>query len=336
MRLIAIADTHLGFEIGRTANARKFVYDSMFNAFTEPLKIARKEKVDFVLHGGDIFNRSNPRKKVLTKAYQIIEDLLLGGIGFLVAPGNHERSNLPETLLSFHNLCKFFTSMGTIEFDNCTITGFPFSKDSPGAISNKLNTQIEKFSNKKPNLVLCHQLFEGCEFGPHRFRFTERQGALRLTDLSKDIDLIVTGHIHKAQKLGADLVIYPGSTERTSFVEIIEPKGYLMINIEDRYISVEFRELPSIPMSVYEFNIIDKEIDYELLNSKIESGLHRTLIRFTGRLLENNELTNLYNRYLAEQYPLLSFEPKFSTQALRPVYNVKIPFEKPNIYKNIS
>ena len=88
-----------------------------------------------------------------------------------------------------------------------------------------------------------------------------------------------------------------------------------MINIEENYLLVEFKELSSIPMSVYEFNIENKDINYELLDSKIESGLHRTLIRFTGRILKNSELTQLYSHYPADHYPLLSFEPKFSTQA---------------------
>ena len=100
MRFLAIADTHFGYEAGKTAVARKFVYDEMFNSFERVLDIARTEKVDCVLHGGDLFNRSKPRKKVIKRAYHLIENLLKDQIEFAIVPGNHERSILPNTLLS--------------------------------------------------------------------------------------------------------------------------------------------------------------------------------------------------------------------------------------------
>ncbi|MHA1212871.1 MAG: metallophosphoesterase family protein, partial [Candidatus Heimdallarchaeota archaeon] len=129
MRFLAIADTHLGYEAGKTTKARKFIYEHMFSAFEEVLEIARKEKVDFVLHGGDIFNRSNPRTKVIKRAYQLIENLLKDDIGFLIAPGNHERSKLPNTLLQYHPKSHFFHKMELLELTDCNILGFPFQKE---------------------------------------------------------------------------------------------------------------------------------------------------------------------------------------------------------------
>ncbi|MHA2403112.1 MAG: metallophosphoesterase [Candidatus Kariarchaeaceae archaeon] len=62
MRLLALADTHLGFKFGRTPFARKESFESMFISFQRVLDVAIKSKVDFVLHAGDIFNRSKPPK----------------------------------------------------------------------------------------------------------------------------------------------------------------------------------------------------------------------------------------------------------------------------------
>ena len=170
MRFLAIADTHLGYETGKTPQARKFVYERMFGVFEEIKKIAKREKVDYILHGGDIFNRSKPRKKVVTRAYKLIEDILSEDIGFIIAPGNHERSILPDTLLRFHPKSHFFSNFAAIELGDCILIGFPYSNNISKLIDEKLS-QVLKEHKDKPCLILCHQLFDGAEFGPQKFRF---------------------------------------------------------------------------------------------------------------------------------------------------------------------
>ena len=111
MRFMAIADTHLGFDTGKTSEARNYTYERMFQVFENIGQIAKQDKVDFILHGGDLFNRSKPRKKVLKRTFEIIEQILNNDIGFLAVPGNHERAKIPENLLNYHPKCHFFTSL---------------------------------------------------------------------------------------------------------------------------------------------------------------------------------------------------------------------------------
>ena len=66
MKLLAIADTHLGLKIGRNSKARKYVANLMYNSFSNVLDIAKQEKVDYVIHGGDVFHRSNPEKNEIS------------------------------------------------------------------------------------------------------------------------------------------------------------------------------------------------------------------------------------------------------------------------------
>ena len=72
--------------------------------------------------------------------------------------------------------------------------------------------------------------------------------------------MVLSGHIHRRQiiKNGQQIIIYPGSVERTSFQEMSEPKGYYTIEYPEQkpYISpkISFQELPSRPM-------IDLQID---------------------------------------------------------------------------
>lgn len=335
MRLLAIADSHFGYESGKTADARKYIYESMFKKFEKIIADAKNHKVDTILHAGDLFNRSKPRKKVVQRVYELIERIVLDDFNFLVIPGNHERAKLPTSLLNFHKNCHFFNKLEKIEFDQYSIVGFPFIRENPQKVENKIQ-KLFSGSTKKPNMVLCHQLFEGATYGPHQFTFRKHHGAIEITQAFNAVDLIITGHIHRAQVLADGQVVYPGSIERTSFVESIEPKGYLLIDIEENFLKLQFHQTTAMPMDVIELDILNKEIDYDLLQSKIKSGLHRSLLRFTGRNLSTDELESISTYFPYQEYPLLVIRPQFVEQKLKPLYDRCVSFNFPSLIKKIK
>jgi len=320
MRFLALSDTHFGSETGKTPEARKFTYEQTFRITEELIKIAKKEKVDTILHAGDVFNRSKPRKKVVKRAYELIEDILQKDLGFFVVPGNHERSRLPESLLGFYPKSHFFGKINAIELGDTLLIGFPYASTNFQIVMNKIQKLAQEFPNKQC-IVLCHQLFDGSSFGPHKFIFRKHHGAITREQIPKDVNLVVSGHIHRAQSLYNGLVVYPGSIERTSFVEIIEPKGYLLIDSAKENLQVEFKTLTSSEMNVIEESIATKELDFADLQEKIKPGLIRTLLRFTGRLLTTNELESLRTLFPYKEYPLLVISPRLPNYQLKPLYN---------------
>jgi DNA repair exonuclease SbcCD nuclease subunit len=329
MRFLALSDTHFGFETGKTSDARKFTYEQMFLRTEELIEIAKREKVDAILHAGDVFNRSKPRKKVIKRAYDLIEEILRNDIGFYVVPGNHERSRLPESLLAFYPNSHFFAKLHVIEFENTILIGFPYTSKEYKLLMNKIQKLALKFPDKQC-IVLCHQLFDGSSFGPHNFTFRKHHGAITRDELPDEVNLVVCGHIHKAQSLYGGLVVYPGSVERTSFVEIIEPKGYILLDVKNDGIQVEFKTLQSNEMHVIEESIISNEIDFTALESKIKPGFVRTLLRLTGRKLTTNELESLQTIFPYKEYPLLVYSPRLPTYQLKPLYknyNTEFSFE---------
>ncbi|HUT82604.1 MAG TPA: metallophosphoesterase [Candidatus Bathyarchaeia archaeon] len=333
MRFLAISDTHLGYEAGSTSKVRKFVFEHMFNAFENVLDIARYEKVDYVLHGGDLFNRSNPPKKVIARTYQILEDLLKDDIGFMIAPGNHERSALPVTLLNYHPKSHFFTKLTLLDLEDCFLIGFPFQKEITKSFLDELN-RLCKQNIRKPLIILCHQLFDGVMFSPKKFRFGLQHGAIDPLPLPNNIELIISGHIHRSQKLLNDLILYPGSIERTSFIEIIEPKGCSLIEINSEKISAQFHILEALQMNVIEINLLKEEFDINHIKNSVFKGYTRTLLRFTGRNFTPIEFKLLRETFPTADYPLLTINPKFDNQILQPLYeNNLLPFETPNIVK---
>ena len=101
MKILATADSHFGYEFGRTSHAKNQSIQKMFNVYQEVMQQAKSEKVDLVLHGGDMFNRSQPKEKIISEAYSTIRNLAEDGIPFIGIPGNHDRSKLPESRRTF-------------------------------------------------------------------------------------------------------------------------------------------------------------------------------------------------------------------------------------------
>lgn len=328
MRLLAIADTHLGYETGKSSEARNFTYERMFHVFEEIHQLAKKNQVDAIVHAGDLFNRSKPRKKAVKRAFDIIEEILLDDIQFLIVPGNHERSRLPLSLLNFHQKCHFFSKLSNVTFGSCSIIGFPYQSGNISKLFLAINKLTQKIDSKC-SIILCHQLFVGATFGPHQFMFKESHGAININNFTSNICLFITGHVHRAQMLNGGQVVYPGALERTSFVESIEPKGYLLIDIEDSNLKVNFHQLQSSPMSVLEINLVTHELNMDELHEKIMPGLSRTLLRLVGRSITTDELESIKLLFPPKDYPLFVISPRFPGQIVKPLYDKCIPFEFP-------
>ena len=69
-KFIHIADLHLG----KTQYNNKQRYKDYFRAFKWILEKAIKEKVDFILIAGDMFDNRKISPRVLTKVFYIIRD----------------------------------------------------------------------------------------------------------------------------------------------------------------------------------------------------------------------------------------------------------------------
>ncbi|MCE7740814.1 MAG: hypothetical protein GOP50_00015 [Candidatus Heimdallarchaeota archaeon] len=321
MRILALSDTHFGYEYGRTSQTKKEQIDRTFEVFSNVLEVAKQKQVDLVLHGGDMFNRSQPKKGLVSRAYNIIEDFTRNDIDFIAIPGNHDRSHLPETLLNhLSKRIHFMNKFTEVQFDDVSVIGFPFESKNPRSVFEKVRTRLIK-NPKRKYIVLCHQLFDGASFGPHNHIFTNRTDTLKISDFPDNLIVTLSGHIHRAQKIQNKKVHYIGSLIRTSFMEIIESKGFIVIDVDHNHVDVKFQDIQSFPMRVEEIDISNTKV----LSSKLEEMEinldERTLLRFIGRPLEEKEIKFLWARFSAKNYPLLKFSPRYPNQSLKPLYN---------------
>ncbi|MCD6368908.1 MAG: exonuclease SbcCD subunit D [Thermoproteales archaeon] len=225
-----ISDTHLGF---RQYNLREREQD-FYDAFNEAIDKIIKEKVDFVVHSGDLFESSRPSTEALLAVLKSVKKLDEKGIKIYAIPGSHDqprRKGLPPHAL-FEQLgvtvlrsSKPFDVFGKKVF----IGGVEYT---PRAFKKILKSKIEEIASNSKNyskrILVLHQAVQ--QYLPFDYE-------LDLSDLPTNFDYYAMGHIHKRLKTnyGRGILAYPGSTEVWSKDEYNEyrknGKGFYIVDL---------------------------------------------------------------------------------------------------------
>jgi exonuclease SbcD len=288
LRLLLLADTHLGFDYPiRPRLQQRRRGPDFFANFRRVLDHARATRPDFVVHGGDLFFRARIPQKIVDLVYAELLEFAAEGIPILIVPGNHERSVLPSSLFLHHPNIYIFDQPRSFLFKIADVkiafSGFPCERKRARDQFRYLVVRTGFHDLDADIRLLCmHQTVESAQVGPADYTFRCGKDIIRRNDLPRDALAVLCGHIHRRQVLGQldqggschPPVIYPGSTERTSFAEKDEQKGFYEIELssaagEDWTIShLTFIELAARPM---EDLILGRKITPETLESTIRS-----------------------------------------------------------------
>ncbi len=268
IRILLIADTHLGFDLPfRPRIKRRRRGPDFFANFEQALKPALTGHVQAVVHGGDVLYRSKVPARLVEMAFEPLKQVADRGVPVYLVPGNHERSAIPHGHLAAHPNVYLFDRPRTYRLHTAAgsmaLAGFPFVRT--GIRKDFLNRVIQTGWQhvKADTHVLClHQSVDGAVVGPAGYMFRYGHDVIRASDIPPGFAAVLAGHIHRFQVLQKDLkgkrlnapVFYPGSIERTSFAEKEESKGYLIMEFDTRKTSAialrnwTFHRLPARPM----------------------------------------------------------------------------------------
>jgi exonuclease SbcD len=280
IRILFLADTHLGFDLPfKPRIERRRRGPDFFKMFEVALERAHRGEVDLVVHGGDILYRSKVPPQLVQMAFEPLQKVADIGVPVMVVPGNHERSAIPFRLWASHPNIHIFVRPKTFYLEikgfTLALAGFPYVRDNIRQHFCQVLEQTDWNKTPADAVVLCiHHIIAGAalKMGPRMYVFRNNPDVVRTADLPPGFAAILSGHIHRFQVLTKDLqgnpiptpVFYPGSTERTSFVEKDEPKGYLTLDIEPSTEAAggilkhwQFHELPARPMHQLEVQAAD-------------------------------------------------------------------------------
>ncbi len=266
IRVLLVADTHIGHDWPRRPRVDRPRRGPEFLAnFERALAPALRGEVDLVVHGGDLLFRSKVWPELVQRAMAPLFRVADAGVPVYLVPGNHERSRIPFPLLALHAGVHLFDRPRTHRLQlrgvRVALSGFPYLRGARDGFRAAVAQTGWRGVPADLRLLCLHQLIEGARVGITDFTFTHGPEVVRARDLPGAFDAVLSGHVHRAQVLRADLagrplpapVVYPGSVERTSGDERGEEKGYQRLTLSPTpsgspaALAVRFVRLPTRP-----------------------------------------------------------------------------------------
>jgi exonuclease SbcD len=325
MKFLHLADSHLGesMPLYRTP-PENWRGEGFIKNYYAALKPALRGEVDFVLHAGDLFDKYHINMDIIGRAMVPLRKIATKEIPIFIVPGNHEREHIPGGLLLAGENIHIFSKPETVRFtvgeEEVAVVGFPFIRKDSRTRFRKLVEQ----SGWKPkrgmfSILLCHQTFEGAKVGTRNFTFRNGEHVVPLGEIPTGFDYIACGHIHKQQVIKTKdfTLCYSGSTEKVSFQEMNEEKGYYTVTVEKGIPNLRFNRLSSAIMNILEFNTTGKSIHdiTDFLERKIKTSKPSTILRV--------HLSGQIDSEILRDVPLYLYKKRRS--------DVKVEFRKDNL-----
>ena len=287
MKFSHISDTHLGLVQYGLEEREQDIYDS----FNQAIDISIKDKVDFVIFAGDIFNQPDPNGAAILQMANALKRLKQNEIESFFVLGEHDISRTGEHPIPFvyHNLefSKYIGRGEPVYYKDVMIVG----KDK---IRKNEMLGLEDDFKKLDDLAAKHDGHKIFVFHQAtKENFPKDIAAINSTDFPKKFTYYAMGHIHDKsiknyEHLGGPIV-YPGSTDMTANKGDVE-KGFFEVDISGKeakpeWIKLDTRQQFSIKI---EFEEIDSAINE--LNENISKLEKKPIvaIKINGNNLERD------------------------------------------------
>ncbi|ADY72990.1 metallophosphoesterase [Desulfurobacterium thermolithotrophum DSM 11699] len=219
MKIAHISDTHLGYTQYRLSERKK----DFFLAFEKAVDRIIEERIDIVIHTGDLFETHQPDMVTLSQCIGILQKLKNAGIEFITITGNHDRvlrkgTIPPHKILEELGLLKLVDPYGVLKMGDLFIAGFRYLpkrmiQQLKASFFEKLQEEVDK---SKYSILMFHQGIG--QYLPHEESFE-----MEIFDLPQGFKYYAGGHIHVfvKEKLYNGIFSYAGSTEFRSKKEVL-------------------------------------------------------------------------------------------------------------------
>jgi DNA repair exonuclease SbcCD nuclease subunit len=244
MRILHLGDTHLG-TVRRAWNPPEHWTraDDHMAAMRHALAPAMREEVDLVVHAGDVFNRSSPPRAAVMAGLALLQ-AAARRVPVVVLAGNHDRLGLRRNLGPGGGQLHVIDLPTRLRIGALTLALVPHRRDAA-----EWAAAAKRVVAGGVDLLVTHQAFAGARVPGLTFRVGHPAETLDARHLPPRVPAVLNGHIHPRQVVPCrDVpVVYPGSTERTSFSESHDVKGVALWDL-GRAPKWRFHDLPTRPM----------------------------------------------------------------------------------------
>lgn len=295
MRIAHVADTHLGRRQYNLDERENDVYD----VFNEVVDRVVEERVDLLIHSGDLFDSPNPSIKALKNFKENLRKLR-DKVKFIAVLGDHDlpkRRGLPP-----HSLFEEVKVLGVgelelLELDDILVAGI---SNIRGRSLELLKMELQKFdqiAGKYPNSILI--LHQGVD------RYLPFEGAyeLREADLPRKASYYAFGHIHSRvlTQFGGGYLAYAGSTEimRKDEVEswVKNGKGFYIVDFNRDRLEVHKIDVDVRPQYEIEVDLTRGEYKTPLLKYLNQTWRKNPILHIyvSGRSINTKQIINDLN-----------------------------------------
>ena len=241
IRFIHTADLHLGSPFtgisGLASTQRKKFADTVYQAFDTLIDYAVREKPDFMLIAGDIYDGEDRTLRAQYKFQKGMERLKEAGIPVIISHGNHDhlgggwtRFELPENVHVFDD--EVTSHSFTVSGNKGTVSGFSYG--SRHVSEAKILEYPQADESSAYHIGMLHGSMDGDSSHAVYAPFKKEQL------LSKNYQYWALGHIHLRQILHSDpCIVYPGNIQGRHRKET-GPKGFYDVRLENADTSMEF------------------------------------------------------------------------------------------------
>lgn len=323
MRIVHISDTHLGYQAYRAIDKKLSINQreaDVGRAFSQAVDKILKIKPDCVLHTGDLFDSVRPSNRALHFAIGELLRLSQANIPVVIISGNHSLPRMRDTgsvfqlftLPAFPHLYPVFKS----RYEVVNIGGLAIHAIPQCLTKEDFDKQLEMIKlNKKAkyNALMLHAAIAGIpEFSMGEFNEQEVPDSY----LKEDFDYIALGHYHKHTQV-AENAFYVGSTERFSFNEVGQEKGFLEINLKKAkttFHPLKIRpmiDLPTINAQGKEAEWVMKELEKIIAKNPISDKIVRLTV---DNIAQGAQSALNFPRLRELTAKALHFEPRFNRE----------------------
>ena len=264
MKFAHLADTHLGYRQFGLYEREKDFYE-VFEKITDKII---EEKVDFVIHSGDLFDNSRPSPLALLTFQKCLIKFKNANIPVYAIAGNHDsvlrKGAIPPQVLFKKFGLKVISPINTnYMYKDVFIAGLPYYSSSQYKnLKNKLSDLSKKAANHEKSILVLHQGID---------KYFNLQYELEIGDVPDNFTYYAMGHLHNFinDDFGEGKLVYPGSSEvwKTSELEDYRKngKGFVIVDLDGKKPSIDRIKI-DIPRE-----FIERTLDYDNLASGIEA-----------------------------------------------------------------
>src|SRR6059036_174101 len=295
IHVLLTADNHLDPSAVQYGPRRFERKRDLQRCFETLVNFALENKPDLLLIGGDFYDGilpGNPTRAFVAEQFKRLHEK---NIKTILVSGHHDTPRSAEqgaSPLAVHArsghvyfIQEQHPTSRKFNFGNETVnmTGMSLNPSLPAEADPLVGHEIRRDGDV--NIFLTHYPIEGFDgyFG--------QEVHIQKSSIPRNLQLFASGHLHKHQRktINETPVIYPGSTERASFNEEGETKGFVWLELDKTGIlHQEFHPTPARPMDT-----LDSRVTGEggSLTRQIQDALGKRTgpdkilrIRVTGRV----------------------------------------------------